>query len=73
VRHKGQTEFLCNDILSKSNFNAYLERNMKQLFLSETIPGACVFLRKNEKEEEICTIYASRPVTCKNFICKKTK
>lgn len=75
-RSVGDSQYYCNFSLTKERFLARIGGQDLDLFrdsrIKEQYPDACPFLRVTPDRFH-CTIYASRPSHCKNFMCDKKK
>ncbi|KUK70984.1 MAG: Putative Fe-S oxidoreductase [Methanomicrobiales archaeon 53_19] len=63
----------CSLSLTKESFMAVLDPGRSELFSDTSYqnehPHACPFLRKEDEETIVCTIYQSRPRFCREYIC----
>ncbi|WP_255332002.1 YkgJ family cysteine cluster protein [Methanocalculus taiwanensis] len=59
--------------LTKESFMAVLDPGRSTLFADTSYqnehPHACPFLRREDEDRVICTIYRSRPRFCRDYIC----
>lgn len=74
-RAVGDRDQYCRCTLTGEKFLAHIDGDDLLLFQKRTPtpdhPDACPFLRSDDRERWICTIYRTRPEHCRRFECKK--